>query len=106
MKYPKWKLDMMGEYTGPLNNQVFEYLDSISSRQTETYEPYEDLGYQRQLPDHGNVSKIEKECGAKLLAGLSKILRDPECKNPKQAISDLHAELRAEYPQFSKSLTL
>jgi hypothetical protein len=107
MKYPKWKLEKMGEYSGQLDNHVFDYLNKLDSRQTETYEnPFEDIGYQRQLPDHGNISKLEKECGTKLLAGLKKIMCDADCKNPKQAISELHAKLREEYPQFSHSLTL
>lgn len=106
-KYPKWKLDKLGDYVGPLTNKVFEYLDQLNSRQTETYEsPREEVGYTKQLPDHKNYSKLEKECGAKLLHGLSVIILDPDILpgQHKKAISELNARLREEYPMFASNL--
>jgi hypothetical protein len=106
-KYPRWKLDKLGEYTGPLSNKVFEYLDGIFSRQTETYEsPREEQGYKKQLPDHKDYSKLERECGKKLLHGISEILQDENIqhRDHKQKISELNARLREEYPMFSANL--
>ena len=103
-KYPKYKLDKLTEYAGPLDNRVFSYLDNLFSEQTDTFtSPQEEIGY-KQLPDTSNLSKLEKECGIKLLKGLTAIMLDEECKEPKKAISELHAKLRAEYPQFAHSL--
>jgi hypothetical protein len=103
LTYPKWKLSKLGEYTGNLSNKVFEYLDAIS-RPEETYYPQEEIGY-KQLPDSDNYTKQEKECGAKLFKGISEIMANPDIgKTAKQRISELHAQLRAEYPKFERFL--
>ena len=105
-KYPMWKVDKLSEYSGPLTNQVFQYLDQLNSRQTQsaTYDAREDLGYTKQLPDTKNYSQLEKECGAKLFAGLKEIMATAPKGTAKQKISELHAQLRGEYPQFAHSL--
>lgn len=42
-KYPKWKLSELGDYSGPMNHRVFEYLDALSRPE----DPYSAIGYDR-----------------------------------------------------------
>ena len=103
--YPKWKIQKIDEFSGYFSG-LWAFLENIDSHQTETYTPpQEDIGYQKQLPDRQENSRLEKECGKKLLDGLVKIMRDEDEKHPKQSISLLHKKLREEYPQFAHNLT-
>ncbi len=100
-QYPKWKLNKLGEYSGPLTNRVFEYLDSLS-RVVDDYEsPRKEIGY---LPDNHNGTNREKECGVKLFKGLCEIMQNAPKGEAKKQISELHAKLRKEYPQFAGNL--
>lgn len=97
---------MFEEYSGPLNHKIFEFMDSLQMRPVDDYEsPREEQGY-KSLPDHKDYSKLEKECGAKLFKGLSEIMTTAPKGTAKQKISELHAKLRDEYPQFAQSLKL
>ena len=90
-KYPKWKLDKLGDYAGKLNG-VFDYLDKIN-RVEDTY-----------VKPKFEPSEAVKECGAKLFKGISEILGNDEIENKKAAIVDLHEKLKVEYPKFSQFL--
>jgi hypothetical protein len=90
-KYPKWKLDKLGEYSGKLNG-VFDYLDRINRVEDNYVKP------------KFEPSNEVKECGAKLFKGLSEILDNEEIENKKSAIVDLHEKLKKEYPKFSNFL--
>lgn len=101
--YPKWKIQKIDEFSGYFAG-VWSFLDAIDSRQTETYTPpQEEIGYKK-LPDKPDNSKLEKECGSKLLNGIVKIMCDGEPLKAKKKISELHDKLREEYPMFSGSL--
>jgi hypothetical protein len=88
----------MSEYTGGLNNGVFAFLDSLQPSPEKYQLPV--------LQDNTNLARLERECGAKLLKGLSDILLDSSIKRGehKKAISELHARLKELYPQFADSL--
>lgn len=103
-KYPKEQLDRIADYTGGLNNGVFKFLDDVAREGRPYDNAYEDIGYNRQIPDIKNLSALEKECGIKLMSGIKKIMAESEPCTVKQKISELHSILREEYPQFSHYL--
>jgi hypothetical protein len=90
-KYPKWKLDKLGEYSGKLNG-VFDYLDKIN-----------------RVEDHYVKPKFQPsnevmECGGKLFRGISQIINDDSIINKQLARKELHEKLQNEYPKFKQFL--
>ena len=48
-KYPKWKIDRLPDYTGPMNNNVFKFLDEVHAEPENVREA---LGYNtNQIPE-------------------------------------------------------
>jgi hypothetical protein len=90
-KYPKWKLDKLGEYSGKLNG-VFDYLDKINRVEDNYVKP------------KFEPSNEVKECGAKLFKGIKEIVWNDEIENKKAAILDLHEKLKKEYPKYAQFL--
>ena len=91
LKYPKWKLDKLGDYSGRLEG-IFDYLDRITRVEDHFIKPkYEPSG-------------VVRECGCKLFKGVSLILNDDSIIDKQAARKELHEKLQAEYPQFSRFL--
>ncbi len=56
-KYPKWKVRELGDYSGPMNQKVFEYLDALHPPMQKASEVFEDLGYKRLPgPDYPDIA--------------------------------------------------
>ena len=87
-KYPRWKISELGNYSGPMNHKVFEYLDSIHR----TEDAYTELGYDRDRKqlEHKPSSQIGKDC----LAHIKKMLE--YCGEGKMSDEQLKAKREVE----------
>ncbi len=81
-KYPRWKLGKLVDYTGGLDNRVFEYLDSL--RRPETMPEY-----LRQLPE------ANSDVGKRTIAYLDVIYSD--------AAANVKDQAEREWVEFMRS---
>jgi hypothetical protein len=85
LKYPRWKLLQLYEYTGTLSNDVFKYLDSIHEAPQSVREA---LGYvPAQLPEPENEVSRKTQLARDTLAHINKMLE--YCGNGKMTPEQL-----------------
>lgn len=92
IQFPKWKLDSLGEYAGPMKLENISNWMNAAQRPTEP-EP------KKQLMDNS-----ARACGTELWTGLKEIMRS-ETNDPRGDILKLLERLAIKYPQHAKYLT-
>jgi hypothetical protein len=63
-KYPKWKILKLDEYTGPLSNKVFAFLDDLSTPPPSAYDVLGDAYNPRQLTEK-DVASVFQDIGSR-----------------------------------------
>lgn len=94
LKYQKWRIAELGDYSGPMNHQVFTYLDTL--KQPEYTSVREDLGY-LQL-EHKPSNEIAKDC----MAHIKTLFDDRFTEKQKNEIEkEFIIEMRSKYPAYN-----